>query len=179
VSTRLVILGLLRKGPLHGYEIKRLIERSMGDWTSIAFGSIYFALAKLTEEGFIERVATEKRGRRPSRSVYAVTEAGRVEFLSLLKEVWAEPERHYFSLDLGLFFMRALSREEILGYLARRTALTRTYLQHVEDHRAETMGDKRVPPIAGAIFDHTRAHLEAELAWIKTLTARVKKGELP
>lgn len=76
MSTRLVILGLLRDQHLHGYEIKQIIEEHMGDWTSIAFGSIYFALGKLSEEGLIEKVATEKEGNRPSRSIYQITEGG-------------------------------------------------------------------------------------------------------
>jgi DNA-binding PadR family transcriptional regulator len=90
MSTRLVILGLLRDQPLHGYEIKQIIEEHMGDWTSIAFGSIYFALGKLSEEGLIEMAVTEKKGNRPSRSVYQITESGRSEFLRLLKEVWRD-----------------------------------------------------------------------------------------
>jgi DNA-binding PadR family transcriptional regulator len=111
MSTRLVILGLLRVQPLHGYEIKHIIEEHMGDWISIAFGSIYFALGKLSEEGLIEMVATEKAGNRPSRSVYQITEAGRAEFLGILREVWREPERQYFSIDVGLVFMNALPAE--------------------------------------------------------------------
>ena len=67
MSTRLVILASLRDQPLHGYEIKQIIEEHMGDWTNIAFGSIYFALGKLAEEGMIEKIATEKEGNRPSR----------------------------------------------------------------------------------------------------------------
>jgi Fe2+ or Zn2+ uptake regulation protein len=58
MSVKLVILGLLRERPLYGYEIKQIIEEHMGDWTSIAFGSIYFALDKLAKEGFVEKVAT-------------------------------------------------------------------------------------------------------------------------
>jgi DNA-binding PadR family transcriptional regulator len=49
MSTRLVILGLLRERSLHGYEIKHIIQDHMGDWTSIAFGSIYFALKNRRE----------------------------------------------------------------------------------------------------------------------------------
>ena len=119
MSTRLVILGLLREQPLHGYEIKHIIEEHMGDWTSIAFGSIYFALGKLSEEGLIKMVATEKTGNRPSRSIYQITEAGRAEFLRLLREVWNEPERQYFAIDVGLAFMNALPAEEIKGYLQK------------------------------------------------------------
>ena len=69
MSTRLVLLGLLRDRKLYGYELKHIIEDHMGDWTSIAFGSIYFALNKLSEEGLIEKVAVEKPGKRPSRCV--------------------------------------------------------------------------------------------------------------
>ena len=76
MSTRLVILGLLRERPLYGYEIKHIIEDHMGDWTNIAFGSIYFALKKLAEEGFVERAAVEREGNRPSRTVYQLTPAG-------------------------------------------------------------------------------------------------------
>jgi DNA-binding PadR family transcriptional regulator len=120
MSTRLVILGLLRERPLYGYEIKHIIEDHMGDWTSIAFGSIYFALRKLAEESFIEKIATEKEGSRPSRSVYQITEAGQAEFLRLLREVWSEMERHYFAFDIGLFFMEALPTEEAKSYLQSR-----------------------------------------------------------
>ena len=85
MTVRLVILGLLRERPLHGYEIKQIIEEHMGDWTSVAFGSIYFALDKLAEERFVEKIAVEQKGNRPSRSVYQMTAAGRDEFLRLLR----------------------------------------------------------------------------------------------
>jgi len=110
MSTRLVILGLLKDQSLHGYEIKQIIEEHMGDWTSIAFGSIYFALGKMSEEGLIKKVATEKEGNRPSRSIYQITATGRKEFLRLLREVWSEFERQYFGIDIGLAFMSALPR---------------------------------------------------------------------
>ena len=68
MSVRLVILGMLQWGEMHGYELKQHIERKMGDWTSIAFGSIYFALRKLSDEGLVERTEEERHGNRPSRS---------------------------------------------------------------------------------------------------------------
>ena len=102
MSTPLVILGLLRERPLYGYEIKHIIEDRMGDWTNIAFGSIYYALDKMAEEHLIEKVGTEQEGGRPSRTVYGITAAGREEFLRLLCEVWREVERHTFTFDIGL-----------------------------------------------------------------------------
>jgi hypothetical protein len=67
MTVRLVILGLLRERPLYGYEIKQLVEEHMSDWTSIAFGSIYFALEKLADEKFVEKVEIEQDNKRLTR----------------------------------------------------------------------------------------------------------------
>jgi DNA-binding PadR family transcriptional regulator len=179
MSVKLVILGLLRERPLYGYEIKQIIEEHMGDWTSIAFGSIYFALDKLAKEGFVEKVATEQEGNRPSRSVYQITDSGGSEFLHLLREVWQDVEREYFELDIGLFFMNALPLQEVKGYLeARRKRLIIT-LEHIRSHREEQLEDANVPRLAAAIFDHTIAHTQAELAWTEELVRKIENGEYP
>ncbi|MBN1146015.1 MAG: PadR family transcriptional regulator [Anaerolineales bacterium] len=179
MSTRLVILGLLRQRPLYGYEIKSIIEDHMGDWTNIAFGSIYFALGKLSEEGFIEKVATEKAGNRPSRSVYQITEAGRDEFSRLLRQAWMEFDRQFFPFDIGLFFMNALAKDEIIGYLQNRLVQLEMVLRHLDEHQSEETGKDEAPALASAIFDHTRMHTQAELAWTRDVLAKVEAGEYP
>lgn len=179
MSTRLVILGLLRERPLYGYEIKQIIEEHMGDWTSIAFGSIYFALNKLDEEDYIQQVATEQEPGRPSRSIYQITEAGQKEFLRLLREVWQEVERQYFDLDIGLFFMRALPLEEVKGYLRGRLAQLEAIVSHLKTHSQEELAQEEVPRLAAAIFDHSLYHIEAELAWTRDLLAKLEQGIYP
>ena len=179
MSTRMVILGLLRERPLYGYELKHIIEEHMGDWTNIAFGSIYFALGKLAQEGFIQKVATEQEGNRPSRTVYKITSTGQEEFLRLLREVWAEVERHYYTIDIGLAFVEALPRDEVEGYLHQRINQLEWILEHVTQHRAEQMALDEVPRSAGAVFDHGLAHFEAELAWTRDLLSKVERGEFP
>lgn len=177
MSTRLVILGLLRQRPLHGYEIKHVIEDRMGDWTSIAFGSIYFALRKLAEEGMVDVAATERAGNRPSRTVYALTDGGRNEFLRLLREIWGRPERLYFATDLGLFFMDALPHEELAGHIDTRIKRLKEILAHLTKHREDSLADPHVPRRARFIFDHSRAHLEAELAWTQSLASELESRE--
>jgi DNA-binding PadR family transcriptional regulator len=177
MSTRLVILGFLRGQPLYGYEIKRMIEQIMGDWTNIAFGSIYFALKKLAEEGFVEKAATEQEGGRPSRTVYRITDAGREEFLRLLREVWDSVERQTFAFDIGLSFMSALPMEEVRGYLRKRVTHLEHVLQYLEAHQAEQLADEHVPDrLASAVFEHHRRHLQAELDWTRDLVQSVEQG---
>ena len=179
MSTRLVILGLLRERPLYGYEIKSIIEDHMGDWTNIAFGSIYFALGKLADEGYIKKAATEKEGGRPSRSVFQITDEGHVEFERLLREVWNTVNRQFFPFDIGLFFMHVLPREEVLASLSNRVDQLEKVLQYLDQHQSESMAQDQVPLLAKAIFDHTRVHTEAELSWTRDLLEKVEAGEYP
>jgi len=177
MSTRLVILGLLRDRAMHGYEIKHIIEDHMGDWTSIAFGSIYFALKKLAQEGLLEVTATEKPGNRPSRTVYRNTDEGRKEFDRLLRELWATPERQFFAIDLGLFFMDALSENEVREYLTGRVEGLRRTLDYLDAHRKEQLSNPHVPDRARWIFDHSRVHMSAELAWTEGLLAEITTND--
>jgi DNA-binding PadR family transcriptional regulator len=180
MSTRLVILGLLRDRPLHGYEIKQIIEEHMSDWTNIAFGSIYFALSKLAEEGFIEKVGTEQEGGRPSRTIYRITATGREEFERLLREVWRDLERHYFTLDIGLAFIEALPLEEVKGYLRQRVTQLEAISQHLNAHQREVMTEEESPrEMVVAIFNHSRLHFEAELTWTRELLEKVERGVYP
>jgi DNA-binding PadR family transcriptional regulator len=167
----------LRERPLYGYEIKQIIEEHMEDWTSIAFGSIYFALGKLTEEGFLEKVGVQQAGNRPSRNIYRITEAGREEFLRLLRSAWSDFESQYFTLDIGVFFMNALSQEEIKGFLDKRITVLESILKHLHEHQAEQMAIAEVPPFAEAIFKHSLLHTQAELQWTKFVLEKVINGD--
>jgi DNA-binding PadR family transcriptional regulator len=174
----LVILGFLRGRPLYGYEIKQMIEHVMGDWTNIAFGSIYFALKKLAEEKFVEKVGTEQEGGRPSRTIYQITDAGREEFMRLLRKMWDTVERQTFDFDIGLSFMSSLPLDEAKGYLQKRVTHLEHTLQYLEAHQAEELADTDHVPthLASTVFDHHRRHLQVELDWTRELLQNVEQG---
>jgi len=167
MNVRLVILGLLKQRQLHGYEIKHIIEDHMGDWTSIAFGSIYFAICKLEEKGFIQKETREKSGNRPSRTIYSMTPLGGQEFRRLLIGTWQKTERHYFSFDIALFFADELAHQEIRELLERRLSEMEQDIRHLTAHRDEILSNQHIPPITELIFDHTYSHLQAEYDWLK------------
>lgn len=177
MSTKLVILGLLHEKPLHGYELKHIIEENMGDWTNIAFGSIYFALGKLKDEGFVEIISEEKVGNRPSRNIYKITEKGKNEFISLLREVWQKYEREFYPIDVALAFSNYISAEEIKGYIQNRINIINEILKNLEDHKKQQLSRKEVPKIAKAVFSHSEYHYKAELNWLKETMMNLINGE--
>ncbi len=170
MSVKAVILGLLKKEPLHGYEIKRIIEQEMGDWTDIAFGSIYFALDALAKDGFVTAEVRESALRRPSRIVYTITRSGEKEYLRLLRDLWQDTARQRSPLDIGIAFMRDIPSAEIKGYLATRIDVLEGHLRRLREHERETLAEPGMPQESRLIFSHARYQLKAELAWLREVS---------
>lgn len=63
-------------GPLHGYGIARRIEQTSGGALSINYGTLYPALLKLEQEGFIESEWGNSDNNRRAK-YYKLTRAGR------------------------------------------------------------------------------------------------------
>jgi len=72
----MVMKTLEALGPLHGYRIARRIEQISGDHLALNQGTLYPALLKLEQAGWISSNWTDSEtGRRVK--VYALTRAGR------------------------------------------------------------------------------------------------------
>ena len=69
-----VILRLLSKKPMHGYEVMRALEDESGGCYSASPGSVYPTLQMLEDQGYV--VCDEQQGKK----VYSITDEGR-EFL--------------------------------------------------------------------------------------------------
>jgi PadR family transcriptional regulator, phenolic acid-responsive transcriptional regulator len=79
MSVKYAILGLLHYQNMHGYRIKRHIERHFGHMWSINYGQIYPNLKRMEDEGLVTK-KEEARSGTPSRKLYSVTTAGREAF---------------------------------------------------------------------------------------------------
>jgi len=72
----LMILKTLQTlGPLHGYGIARRIEQTSGDLLAINYGTLYPALLKLEQEGYIESEWGVSDNKRKAK-FYRLTSAG-------------------------------------------------------------------------------------------------------
>ncbi len=163
-----MVLGLLGKAPMHGYEIQKALETSRADvWADVLPGSIYHALKKMSAEGLLEVRATEQTGFR-LKATYAITEAGRDEFKRLLKETWTVPPKAFpTSLYTAMTFLDALPREEVLpGVEAQIAAVEREIASW---NAAEAIKAPYVPEYARLMFSNGREHLEADLRLLKAL----------
>jgi DNA-binding PadR family transcriptional regulator len=62
----LAILGLLKEQELHGYELKKRLVEALGPFSSVSFGSLYPALARLQRAGAVETSEAPPAGPAPA-----------------------------------------------------------------------------------------------------------------
>jgi PadR family transcriptional regulator len=72
----MVLRTLHTLGPLHGYGIARRIEQTSGDLLSVNYGTLYPALLKLEQEGYISSEWGVSDNNRKAK-FYKLTRAGR------------------------------------------------------------------------------------------------------
>jgi DNA-binding PadR family transcriptional regulator len=97
---------------MSGYDIKKLVEASVGNFWSESYGQIYPILRRLEAEGLAERSVEEGDGR-PDRHVYRITPAGRVNLREWLAEP-APPETPRVEILLKLFFARQVGPDQAI-----------------------------------------------------------------
>ena len=182
------MLGLLRRGAQHGYDLKRAHDALLPAGRPVAYGQVYAALDRLHRRGLIE-VAAVQRADGPDRTVYALTDAGREEL-----EAWmttpedpgsqaANPMAAHVNLALA-----AGGRAAAVDYLvAQRTT-------HMDRMRAVTAAAAEGAAVAGdgrdtaegggaaglsarLAADFTLSHLDADVRWIEATLDRLDEIE--
>lgn len=86
-SMEMLILSLLEARPRHGYEIGKLIELRSGGKLTFALPSLYPALLRLENRGWIKGRWVEKPGER-HRCFYRLTPEGR-KVLARQRDTWS------------------------------------------------------------------------------------------
>src|ERR1700712_5896177 len=117
----LAVLACLWERPMYPYEMTTTMrERGKEDSIRLNFGSLYSVIKSLEKHGFIRVAQTEREGNRPERVVYAITDAGRQEADSWLRELIDAPVKEYPAIETGLSLMPMLAPGVVVDLLQSR-----------------------------------------------------------
>ncbi len=175
MSARLLVLGMLLQSPLHGYEIRKMVEQNgMDAWSGVLPGSIYHALHQMEREGLVALEGTEQAGNR-MRAIYAISDQGRDEFANLLRKAWRDlPNALPANLYMGLAFLEKLPRVEVMEALAQQmAALDAERMRWIESKPLKGP----LPPHLELIYTNGIEHLEADLRLVRQLHALLARSE--
>ena len=139
---RLLLLGILDSHALHGYELNELLK-SPANAIRIGKANAYQLLAKLEQDGLVQG-HEERVDKRPPRTVYAITEAGRLEFMRLLQEQLADYQPLEYPDGISLNFVHMLTPQVAIPLLEQRitrlAARCATFAGYSDDIRASHPG---------------------------------------
>lgn len=165
IEHELLFLGLLKDGPKHGYEIKRLIEEELFPFVGLKIKSIYYPLKKMEKLGLIKK-DVGREGRWPEKYVYSLTPKGEKIFEHLITESFLSIERPYFNIDLSLYFLPYVEKKIAKRQLRGRILFLRRIRRDLQGLQ-NTM--KTSQKHVTVILDHDLDLVEAEIRSIGRL----------
>lgn len=164
------VLGLIAQKPRSGYDIKRLVDRTIRHFWAASYGQIYPELKRLEEVGWIAGDNAPRGGR--ARRVYAITEAGR----QALREWLAGRETRIEMRDeslLRLFFADTAPSEYGLGLLAGRRE---GYRQMLEYLRSLDDGTGPDPPFVDLVYRWALDYCRWGIEWCDQQERRLRQA---
>ena len=155
----LLLLGLLRKREMHGYQLSEFMETHLALFFDIKKATAYSLLGRMEKKGWVTS-REEQEGKRPPRRVFAITPQGETLFQELLRGALPEYRRPAFPGNVPLLFMDALPPEELHDLLDLRRNAIRERMVALETH---------LDHVAHPLFDHQLLVLRAEQRWVEDL----------
>jgi DNA-binding PadR family transcriptional regulator len=177
-SLELAVLGLLKEGPMHGYELQKRLSFTLGPLYAVSYGSLYPCLKRLRQAELVQERPGEPKPRRRRkaaetkalrtvprrRKVYEVTPAGETFFFEQL-ELGAVYDTDRFQTRFAFF--RYLPKEMRLRLLEHRKAYLEEKLSEFKESLRATQ--ERMDAYSRSLVDHGVATTEQDIRWLEGL----------
>jgi DNA-binding PadR family transcriptional regulator len=173
----LAVLALLAEKPMHPYEISSTLrERAKEQSIKLNYGSLYSVVDSLVRHKLIDVQETVREGRRPERTVYSITDLGRIEMVDWLSDLLAVPVKEYLQFEAALSLMPVLSPDEVIRLLeVRRTRLDAELAAN--DGIMAKMGEHGMPYLWTIEVDYMQTLRRAEREFVVNTIDRLRKSE--
>jgi DNA-binding PadR family transcriptional regulator len=161
---------------MHPYEMGVILrQRHKEESIKLRYGSLYTVIDLLQQRAFIDARETGRDGRRPERTVYEITPAGRDELRAWMADLIAEPTKEYPQFEAALCLLPVLPPDEALALLLRRRErLEQNVAAHVQ--RFESIAEKNIPPLFLVEAEYRLALMKAEQHFVGELIGRIESG---
>lgn len=174
----LAALTCLYERPMHPYEVAATLrQRNKHESVRLNYGSLYAVFASLERRGLIVAAGVSREGRLPERTVYELTDAGRLEIHDWLAELVGTPVKEYPDFEAALALLVALPPDQVLALLRDRAARLEVAVGQAAAAR-EVFRKQQVPRVFWVESEFHAALLDAELAYVRRLADDIASGAL-
>jgi DNA-binding PadR family transcriptional regulator len=170
----LIVLGLLKESPKHGYELKQIVDERMQQIAKITSGTVYYTLRRLEKQNFVSK-KRQKSGKRPERNIYQITKKGKEKFFGLLHKSFFYEDRPYFVFNAGLYFMKYVDSNVVLEGIDKKLENLKNYREIISD--LEKKYPQKWPFYFSAIKTQGILLINALEKWYKKLSNEIKNHQ--
>jgi len=174
----LAVLALLAEKPMHPYEMSTTLrDRAKEESIKLNYGSLYSVVESLRRHELIDVQETIREGRRPERTIYAITDAGRIELVDWLSELLSVPVKEFTQFEAALSLMPVLPPDDVVRLLQIR--LTRLDVEIAGGAGVmDEMAKQGLPYLFAVEGDYLLELRRAERRFIARLLDTIKDGTL-
>ncbi|WP_410656378.1 PadR family transcriptional regulator [Amycolatopsis sp. lyj-112] len=173
------VLELLHERPMHPYEMTQLMrERYVSTRVKVKAGSLYHTVDRLQQNGYVEVVETQRDGKRPERTVYAMTDEGRDEFLDRAKTMLSTPAEEYPEYLSGLAVIDELGREISVDQLKHRVLQLQAAAASDQVVLESLVNEQHLLEVYWLDWSYTAARRAFELKWTQNLIEDLESGRI-
>ena len=174
----LAVLICLSERPMHPYEVATTLrQRQKHESVRLNYGSLYAVVASLEKRGLIVARETKRAGRLPERTVYDLTDAGRIEAHDWLTDLLSTPVKDFTSFEAALSFLPALPPDDVVDLLNERAHRLEAELAQAGALQA-LVAQQRLPRLFWVEEEFRTVLREAELGYVRRLAGEVAAGTL-
>jgi DNA-binding PadR family transcriptional regulator len=173
----LAVLSCLFERPMHPYEIATTLrERHKDESIKLNYGSLYAVVEGLQRRGHIVAAETMRQGNRPERTIYRLTDAGRVELIDWLSGLLSEPVKEFTQFEAGLSLLPVLSPEDAVRLLEERRE--RLEVETAQAASLRGLIEPKIPRLFYVEAEYRWKLKEAELDFVRALIADIRANRL-
>lgn len=174
----LAVLGLLLEQSSHPYQmLSELRQRSESHTAVITRGTLYNTVAALVEAGWVSVQGQQRSGKRPERTVYALTQAGHVELVRRLDSRVRNPEREFSQFLGAITYLGALGPSGAVDALTERAGRLRQRTAADEGRLTDALATG-VPRLHVIEAEYALCVARAEMAWIDSVIGEIRARTL-
>jgi DNA-binding PadR family transcriptional regulator len=173
----LAALAMLCEEPMHPYRMQRLIkERGKDEVIDVTQrASLYQTIARLERDGLLSRQQVTRDEKRPERTVYEITQAGRAITLAWMRECLSQLAPEYPQFPAAVSMLALVTPRDALQQLELRQLALQAEIKRLD---AGLQQASRVPRLFLLEFEYLRAVRFTELTWVSSVLAELKSGKI-
>lgn len=165
-AVAVLVLALLHEQPMHPYQLHQtLVERGDTRIVRVNPGAVYHGVERLERDGLVEAVGTDRTGKRPERTTYRITDAGRAAFAERVASLLGDEHPAYPLFSVGLAEANELPADVVVEQLTRRRDRKTGNLAGLEASYG-AVRELGLPRRYLLDAEHDLAVLRAEIAWL-------------